>query len=462
MDKTIHDIRYALRAMRQAPGFAAIAVATLAIGIAANVTIFTVVNAVLLKSLPYTEPGQLIAIDETIPTQNLDNAGVSYPNYVDWKKSIKAIQDIGVFAESNITLVTGEGGVRISGAEVSTNMFSLLGVDAARGRGFQEQDGLPSSEKVALISDVLWRNRFAADSNILGTVVKINGKPTTIIGVMPPRFRFPETGDLWIPVEGREIRGSHYLNAIGRMKPGVAIEQAKAEMEAIRAQLVQQYPEVNEKIGIRVDPLQKVYSGDAGPLLWALLGSVVFVLLIAVANVANLLLSRSTVRQREISIRAALGAGRRRIIRQLLTESLMLSILGGAIGCLVSWWAVDALVGMIPEELPFFIRFAVDTRVVVFAFTITVLTGILFGLAPALSSSKPNLNDTLKETSPQTSGGRRRFLRNALITSEVALALVLLIGSALMMESFFKIRRVQPGFDRTNVLVMDLSLTQAA
>jgi putative ABC transport system permease protein len=233
LDKTLHDIRYALRAMKQSPGFSAIAIATLAIGIAANVTIFTVVNAVVLKSLPYAEPEQLIAIDETIPSQNLDSAGVSYPNYLDWKKSIKAIQDIGVFSERNITLVTGEGGVRISGAEVSTNMFSLLGVDVAMGRGFQAQDGLPSSQKVALISDVLWRNRFAADLNIPGTVVKINGQPTTVIGVMPPRFRFPETGDIWIPVEGREIRGSHYLNAIGRMKPGITIEQAKAEMQGI-------------------------------------------------------------------------------------------------------------------------------------------------------------------------------------------------------------------------------------
>src|SRR5262245_23750866 len=269
---------------------------------------------------------------------------------------------------------------------------------------------------------------------------------------MPPRFRFPETGDIWIPVEGREVRGSHYLNAVGRMKPDIMIEQAKAEMEGIHARLAQQYPE-NEKIGIRLYELQKAYNGDAGPLLWALLGSVAFVLLIAVANVANLLLSRSTVRQREIAIRAALGAGRRRIMRQLLTESLLLSIIGGAIGCMVSVWAVDALVGMIPEELPFFVRFAIDTRVIVFAFTITILTGILFGLAPAVSSSKPNLNDTLKETSPQTSGGRRRFLRNALISSEVSLALVLLIGSALMIESFFRIRRVQPGFDRTNLLV---------
>src|SRR5262245_1741347 len=243
--------------MKQSPGFTAIAIATLAIGIAANVTIFTVINAVILKSLPYVQPEQLIAINETIPSQNLDNAGVSYPNYVDWRKSIKAIQDIGVFAERDITLVTGEGGVRISGAEVSTNVFSLLGVDAAMGRGFQEQDGLPSSEKVALISDVLWRNRFAAIRNIAGTVVKINGKPTTIIGVMPTRFRFTETGDIWIPVEGREIRGSHYLNAVGRMKANITIEQARAEMEGIRAQLAQQYPDANEKIGIRVDPLQK-------------------------------------------------------------------------------------------------------------------------------------------------------------------------------------------------------------
>lgn len=448
--------------MAKARAFTAIAILTLTIGIAANVTIFTVVNAVLLKSLPYKDPDRLIAIEESIPSQNLDSAEISYPNYVDWRKSIKVIQDVAVFTKSNVTIVSPDGrGERVSGARVSPNTFSVLGIAPAQGRDFLVEEGPPNKADVALISDLLWHNRFSSDPQIVGKTIKINGNVTTIVGVMPPRFRFPETADIWLPVEARTQRGSHYLNAVARMGPGTTIEQAGAEMESIESQLKQAYPRENALFRIHVVSLKNLYNRETGPVLFALLGAVLFVLLIAVANVANLLLSRSTVRQREMALRAALGAGRGRIIRQLLTESLLLSFAGGAIGYLISLWAVDALVRAIPEELPFFINFAIDARVVGFAFAVSLVTGILFGLAPAFASSKPNLNETLKETSPQSSVGRRQTIRSFLITAEVALALVLLIGSGLMIESFFNIRRVQPGFDRNNVLVMNLSLTAA-
>jgi len=446
--------------MRQSKGFTTLAVITIAIGIAANVTIFTTVNAVLLKSLPYSNPEQLISIDEDMPEQMAESIQVSYQNYLDWKKSIRSIQDIGVFSERDIAVVTPEGSERISGAQISPNMFPILGVVPALGRNFLEEEGPPAQPSVVLISDALWRRRFASDPNILGTSLKVNGVMASIVGVMPPRFRFPETADIWVPVEGREARGSHYLNAIGRMAPAVRLPQARAEMVAIQQQLAIAHPLANGKIGVRVIALREKASGDSGPLLWAMLGAVAFVLLIAVANVANLLLSRSTVRQREMAIRSALGAGQRRIIRQLLTESMLLSLVGGALGTLSSMWAVDIIATLIPEELPFYMQFDMDLRVIAFALGVTGLTGILFGLAPALASSRPNLNETLKETSPQSSIGRRRLAHNALITVEVALALVLLIASGLMIQSFLFIRRVPPGFDRSNVLAMDISLPQ--
>jgi putative ABC transport system permease protein len=459
MDKILQDLRYALRAMAKARGFATVATLTLAIGIAANVTVFTAVNAALLRSLPYSNPERLVAINETLPRAKLD-IQVSYFNYLDWKKSIRQIADIGVYAKQDVTIVTADGGERISGAEISTNLFPLLGVAPDKGRNFATEEGGAVRANVALISDGLWRQRFGGETGIVGSTLKINGKPTTIVGVMPPRFRFPDTSDIWLPIEGRQTRGSHYLSAIGRLRDGITIRQAQDELAAVEQQIGEQFP-YETGVGIHVVPLKSVYTGETGPLLLALLGAVFFVLLIAVTNVANLLLSRSNVRQREMAIRIALGAGRRRIIRQLLTESLLLSIAGGALGYLISLWSVDALVHAIPEELPFFMTFDIDFRVLLFTFGVTALTGILFGLAPALASN-PNLNHTLKETSLQSSAGALQRLSKVLVTAEVALALVLLIGSGLMIESFLHVRRVEPGFDRNNVLAMNLSLTPSS
>jgi putative ABC transport system permease protein len=459
MEKSLQDLRYALRSMAQARGFTVVAILTLAIGIAANVTVFTAVNATLLRPLPYSDPERLVGINETLPKQGLD-IQVSYANHLDWRKSSREMEDIGVFAANGVTMVTTDGGERVSGAEISTNLFPLLGIAPSQGRNFAPDEGGAVRANVALISDGLWHRRFGGEPNIIGTVLKIDGRPTTILGVMPPKFRFPENSDIWLPIEGRSTRGTHYLFAIGRMRSGVTIQRAQAELASIEEQIGRQFP-YESGLGVHLIPLRDVYTGDTGPLLFALVGAVVFVLLIGVANVANLLLCRSNARQREMAIRVALGAGRLRIIRQLLTESAVLSAAGGAMGYLISLWVVDALVRAIPEELPFFISLDIDYRVLAFTVVVTAVTGILFGLAPALTSSNPNLNNTLKETSQRSSGGRQ-MLRKVLVTAEVALALTLLVGSGLMIESFLHIRRVKPGFDRNNVLAMNLWLTPSS
>jgi putative ABC transport system permease protein len=463
------DIRYGVRTLTARPGFTVAAVLALALGIGANSAIFSVVNGVLLRALPYEEPNQLMVVQST-KRQDARRAGsASYLDVVDWKNQNQVFDDMAAFHSSGYTL-TGMGEpVRISGARASASFFSLLGAGPFLGRAFLPEEDMPKGERVVIISHGLWQRLFGSDPNIIGRATTLNGLGHTVVGVLPAGFKFPievEQAEIWSPLalDGQilEQRGAHYLKVIARLKPEVTLEAAQAEMSAIASRLEQQYPEDNTDRVITIFPLYEQLVRSIRPALFVLLGAVGFVLLIACSNVANLLLARAASRQKEIAIRMALGASRGRIIRQLLTESLLLSIVGGIAGLLLALWGVESLVALGPANLPRLSGIGVDGWVLGFTLLISLTTGIIFGLAPALKASKPDLNEALKEGSRgSTEGFSGRRLRNLLVVSEMALALVLLIGAGLLIRSFLRLQQVNPGFDASNVLAVEVELPGA-
>jgi putative ABC transport system permease protein len=461
MGTLLQDLRYGVRMLLKNPGFALVAVIALALGIGANAAIFSVVNAVLLRSLPFDDPDRLIVLRENKPPQ-FPEFSVAPGNFLDWQKQNTVFEKLAAIRGSSYNLVdTGEP-ERLRGARVSAGLFEMLGVKPASGRTFAAEEDQPGHDAVVILSHSLWQRRFGADPNILGRTLTLNASTYTVIGVMAPDFQFPDREtELFTPVafdaKQADQHGAHYISAIGRLKPGVTIEQARTEMSAIAARLAQQYPDSNTGWGVSLFKMQEYESRDIKPALLILLGAVALVLLIACANVANLLLARATARQREIAIRTALGASRWRVIRQLLTESVLLALVGGGIGLILAVWGVDLLLALAPEDLPHVKGGTVDARVLGFTILITLLTGIIFGLVPALQSSRPNLNETLKEGGRGTTTGHNR-VRSSLVITEVAVALVLLIGAGLLIRSFYRLQQVNPGFNPQNALAVSISL----
>jgi putative ABC transport system permease protein len=462
METLWQDLRYGTRMLRKQPSFTLVAVLTLSLGIGANTAIFSVVNAVLLRPLPFAEPERLVWLWDTQP--QLPTAPASLPDFLDWKAQNHSFEHLAAFQSGNMFLDTGDGMRDTLVGLVTPETFALFRVSPILGRTFTDEETLPGRFRVAVLSHAMWRSRFGSDPNVLGRTMDVSGSPYTIIGVMPEGFSFPDRAELWrpLPIDPNKLdRGPHYLRVVGRLKPAVTLAQAQAEMSTLAARLAEQYPEKIAGHGVKLELLRDVVVGDIGPALFVLLGAVGFVLLIACANVANLLLARVGVRQKEIAVRTALGASRLRIARQLFTESLMLSVGGGAAGLLIAVWGVNWLVSLGPNTIPRVQEIAVDPRVVCFTLLISVATSLLFGLAPALQASRPDLTGALKEGGRGSAGLLRNRLRSVLVISEVALSLVLLIGAGLMIRSFAKLSQVNPGFNPDQVFTMGVTLLRS-
>jgi predicted permease len=466
MQTLLEDVRYGLRMLRKSPGFAVVTVLTLALGIGANTALFSVVNGVLLNPLPFHDPNQLVALSESKP--NFAQGSISYPNFLDWQKDNHTFSAMAIARNYGFSL-TGMGVAEQVNAEfISSDFFPLLGVKPVIGRTFAPGEDQVGAGPIALISAGFWQRKFSGASDVLGKSLTLNGKDYTIIGVIPASFHLvaPSFRDsqLYIPFGQWNNnlllqRGAGLgIHGFGRLKPGITIEQAQADMDAVTRNLAAAYPDDDKGIGANLVPLkQRMVGRRVQSFLFVLLAAVGFVLLIACVNVANLLLARSTGRMREFAVRAALGASRGRVVRQLLTESVLLAIAGGALGLLLAAWGTRAALGVLPTALPRAEEIGLDARVLVFTMAISLLAGILFGLAPALKTSQPDLHATLKEGGRGTSGMRHRA-QDVFIVVEMALALVLLIGAGLMIRSLTHLWRVDPGFDPRNVLTFSLTL----
>lgn len=462
MNTMLQDLRYAFRTLGKTPGVAVIAILTLGLGIGATTTVFSCVNALFLRPFPYKDPLQLVALRTENPVRGWTANSVSYPNFVDWQAQARSYDGIAAHGGTSFNMAGGDEPVRLEGRIVSWNMFRLLGVSPMLGRDFLEDDGKPGAPRVALLSTDLWTRVFGADSAIVGRAITLNGNPYVVVGVLPPPHRFPDDQQLWVPIaqSPTERRGWNSFEVIGRLRHGVTLAQANAELQGIAGRLAAQYPEENEGWSASVAPLREHEIGEYKTVLQLMMGAVAFVLLIACGNVANLLLSRAAARHREMAIRGALGAGRLRIVRQLLTESVLLAFGGATVGVVIAMWGLDFVVAAVPADKPFWMVFTVDGRVLAFTAAVALGTGVLFGLAPAWQVTRVDLHDSLKEGSrgAGTGGGRQR-LRHTLVVAEVALSLVLLVGAALMIQSFLKLQQVDPGFDRRNILASTVVLS---
>jgi len=464
------DLRYGVRMLARTPGVSAVAVLSLALGIGANTAIFSVVNGVLLKSLPFPEPERLVALSESSP--KTPEMAVAFPNYLDWREAQTAFEELAARMPTGGVMTGGGEPERVTGRMVTASFFPTLGVRPQVGRFFTEAEDRPGGEPVMVLSHGLWQRRFGGDPRVVGRGVEYNGASWTVVGVLPADFDFYGqnnlNNDIFIPLGhlyGEEFmreRESHTVMVTARLKRGISLERARAEMQALAARLGEQFPESNRDHGIAVRPLLDDYVGEVRPALLMLTVAVALVLLIACANVANLLLARGASRRKEIGMRMALGASRGRVVRQLLTESLLLAAAGGLTGLLLASWGVDLLTGLSPDTLPRVENISPDARVAAFTLLVTLLTGVIFGLTPALQTAKFDLQDALREGSLRATGGRRgRRLRGALVVSEVALSLVLLVGAGLLVKSFWRLTRVEPGFDPQNVLTLRLRLPDA-
>jgi putative ABC transport system permease protein len=456
------DIRYGIRSLLKRPGFTVIAVLTLALGIGANSAIFSVVNAVLLRPLPYDEPDRLVYLSERHP--KFETMSISYPDFSDWRAQNHVFESLGVFNFRDYNL-TGSGfPERVQTGQVSAELFSALRVQAALGRLFTKEEDKTGSPAVVVISHQLWQRRFGGDASIINRSLTLNERQYTVIGVMPRDFSFSPHTELWVPIgqlsdqPSYNVRDNHPgLKGVARLRAGITLDEARADLDWIGARLAQQYPDSNKSIGVRITPLKENYVQNVRGALWVLLGAVSLVLLIACVNVANLMLARAAARQRELAVRAALGASRWRVIRQLLTESLLLFAAGGALGLLIAQWTVDLILVFAADSIPRSGEIAIDYRVLAFTLTVSALTGIIFGLAPAIQSSRADVQETLKDTARTTTVGRHR-LRQFLAVAEISLTLVLLIGAGLLIRSFYHLQQVNPGFVDEHVVSFTMQL----
>jgi putative ABC transport system permease protein len=463
MQKMWQDLRYGVRMLLKNPGITFVVILALALGIGANTAIFSVVDAVLLRPLPYPESDRLVFLNET--SKSMDEISISYPNFADWRNQNHVFENIGVYNRGSYNL-TGVGEAeRIVTGQVSADMFAALRANPAMGRLFTNDEDKPGAAPVVVLSYPLWQRRFGGQMSILNQPLSLNGKSYTVIGIMPQGFQFPSRVEMWVPVgqlsgdPDWQQRGNHPgLYGVARLKPGVSLAQAKAEMDMIGANLGKQYNESNAGNGIGVRPLLEIFVGDIRRALWVLFAAVAFVLLIACANIANLLLARAQSRQKEMAIRSAMGAGRWRIARQLLTESVLLALIGGTVGMLIAQWGIRLILYISPDAIPRASEISMDWRVLIFTIGLAFVTGLLFGLVPALQAGVVDVHETLKETGRGTSG--RHWLRSSLVVVEVATTLVLLIGAGLMIRSFYRLQKVNPGFSYEHLTSFTVSLPE--
>jgi predicted permease len=467
MDTLLKDIRYGIRTLTKSPGFTIVAVVALTLGIGANTAIFSIVNSVLLRPLPYSDPSRLVQLWEANVAKARNEIPASYPNFADWRDQNHVFDQVVAYSDWSFNLTGSGEPERIRSSIVSPAFFSVLGINPIRGRVFSLGEDEKGKDLVVVISENLWQRRFNSDPNIVGRSINLDDKSFTVVGVISRGVQAPLMSDeieLWAPVShgfGSDNRYGHYLNVLARLKGDTKPQQAQADMNTIASRLEQQYPESNKGRGVRVVPLSEQIVGNFRTSLLVMLGAVVFVLLIGAANVANMLLARAAARQKEMAIRTALGAGRWRIVRQLLTESMLLSLISGILGLLVAVWGIDLLVALSPADLPRVKEVTIDLRVLGFTLAVSVLTGVLFGLLPALQASRPNLNERLKAGGRSaTSGLNRQRLRSFLVISEIALSLVLLVVAGLLIRSFQRLQAVNPGFNPSNVLTMQLDLSR--
>jgi putative ABC transport system permease protein len=464
------DVQYAARVLLKSKGFTAVAVLAVALGVGANTAIFSVVNAVLLRPLNYRDPGQLVLINHNYPKIDL-KASVSAPGFAYYHENAKSFSDMAAATSWSVNL-TGEGEPeRLQGIAATPNLFSLLGADAAEGRAFTAEEGQVGNNKVVVLGNAFWRRRFGG-LPVVGKNLMLNGEPYTVVGVMPPSVEFGrewsgQAPDIWSPLAFTPQQldpnvglTNEYLGVLARLKPSVKREQAQAELDSIAADLRRQYmPGADaSNWGLLLTPFDEFVVGNIRTPLLILLGAVAFVLLISCANVANLMLARAAVRQKEIAVRTALGASRWRVVRQLLTESVLLSVTGGAVGLLLAMWGVDLLLKLNENKIPRATEIGLDSRVLLFTLGVSVVTGVVFGLVPAFQTSGVNLHDTLKEGGRSGQLGVRKGLRNVLVVVEMAFAVVLLVGAGLLIRSFIQLQQVSPGFQPAGVLAMQVSL----
>jgi putative ABC transport system permease protein len=469
LETLIQDLRFGLRMLQKNPGFSLIAILTLALGIGANTAIFSVVNAVLLRPLPYRDAEQLVMVWHRNVNQGGLQAGnfeLSPANFLDLQKQNQSFAQIAAFVNHDFNLTSGGEPERVMGWQTSSTLFDVLGIAPVMGRGFTANDDRDGAEPVVVISHGFWQRRFGGQANALGQTLRLDERNVTVIGVLPPGFEFPVKGsDLWMTLSMNagqaNARAAFVLSAVARLKSGVTMAQASSEMETISLSLESAFPRSNAGVRFAVEPLRERQGGNARTTLYLLLGAVGCVLLIACVNVANLLLARAAVRERELALRAALGAGRQRLLRQMLTESALLSLLGGGGGLLLAWWGVRALRVLDPGGLVRLDQVSLDGRVLSFTLGVSLLTGVLFGLAPALQSSRLNLNQALKEGGRGTAGKADNRLRGAFVIAEVALSLVLLVGAGLLIRSFVHLLNVDTGFRPERLLTLRVELSQA-
>jgi putative ABC transport system permease protein len=463
------DVRYAFRTLRRNPGFAIVVLLTLALGIGANAAIFSVVNGVLLRPLPFRDADRLMVIWGDLKRPGLNDIPASAGEYVDYRDRSHAFEQVSAYDTVGFNLTGGGEPERVEGAVVTTTFFSLLGASAQVGRTFVAGEDQPGRDDVVVLSHSLWTRRFSANPAIVGQTIPVDGRPTQVVGVMPAAFQFPDRSiEIWKPflLDAEALsdnnRGSHGYTALARLKAGISRQQAQADLNAVTAAFKADHPgNYRNGFGATLRPLQEEIVGDTGRPLMVLLGAVAVVLLIACANVANLLLARAASRRKEIALRTALGASRGRLVRQLMTESVLVSAVGGLIGLGLAAWGVDLLIASAPDSIPRIQEVGVDARVVGFTALVSLATGLLFGLVPALRASRAPLNDALKEGGRAGGGGVHGFAGRALVVSEVALSLVLLIAAGLLIHSFTRLQDVAPGFDSSRLLTFRLSLPES-
>jgi putative ABC transport system permease protein len=456
----LNDMRYALRQMTKVPGFTLVAVLTLAFGIGASSSVFSIVNAAMLQPLPYPQQDRLVTVFELLP--RLGRFAVAPGNFLDWRVQNRVFEGIAAYASGYETLVGGESAERVSRTSVSWDIFDVLGVAPALGRTFRAEEDLPKQNNVVILSHGMWQRRFGGDPQILGRTMTLSGEPSTVVGVMPADFYFPNrVTEFWRPLginPADATRGGHFLATIARLKDGVSFEQANAEMRGIAARLAQQFPVTNRDESIEMITRRDLIVGSARPMLYTLLAAVGILVLIACANVANLLLVRASVREKEIAIRASMGAGGRRLMAQMLSEGLVLAAAAGLLGVMLAYLAIAPLRVFGEGNIPRATEIALDWRVLAFALVVTVLTGVLFSLAPAWHAARGGLGRVLKEGGRSSSGARGLRLRNTLLVLEVALSIVLLVGATLLLRSFARLTGVDPGFRPEQVLTFSVNL----
>ena len=477
MDTLIQDVKFGLRALAKNAGFTAVAVLALALGIGANSAIFSVVNAVLLRPLPFPGPDRLMSVWECNAVRGWHKDVVTPADFIDWRRDARTFETMAAYFGRGFNMRSGPVAERVRGADVSVDFFRVLRASPGLGRDFSPQDeGAASGGRVAIIGHSLWQRRFGGDPGLIGRPVVLNSETFTIVGITPPGFQFPEKAEIWtlaknvvpanpfVPVttDIKGVRGMHYFDVIARLKSGAGRAQAQAEMDTIAARLEKQYPDSNANTGVEVIPLHEAIVGDARPALLVFLGAVGLVLLIACANVANMSLARAAARRREIAVRTALGATPMRLVRQCLTESVLLAMAGGGAGFLLASWGTDLLVAVRPETIPGTRAIGVDARVLGFTLLLSVLTGVLFGLVPALQASATGPQDALREGGRTSSTGpRARLLRRALVVCEMAVALVLLAGAGLLVKGFLRLQQIDSGLSVERVLTLNLVIPDA-